>query len=292
MKQYLDLARYVIQNGTRKSNRTGVDTLSTFNYNYSIDLREGFPLLTTKKISWKNIVLENLWFLSGSEQIKLLREHGIKFWDPWADEHGNVPSAYGNFWRKFPTDNNSIQSSIDQVAWVVEQIKHNPMSRRHVISAWVPSNAHTSELPPCHLLWVFNVQMDQAGEPLLCLHLTQRSADVAIGVPYNIAGYAFLLELFAHLTGLRAGIFAHSLVDAHIYTSKPDGSQADYDHILGLEQQLQRSPRALPYLKIDPAIRTLEDVEKLFTANLETILDAFKLTGYKPYSTIHFNVVV
>lgn len=292
MKQYLELARYVIQNGTRKSNRTGVDTLSTFNYNYTIDLREGFPLLTTKKISWKNIVLENLWFLSGSEQIKLLRNHGIKFWDPWADEQGNVPSAYGNFWRKFPASHNSVQSSIDQVAWVIDQIKNNPMSRRHVVSAWAPSNAQTSELPPCHLLWVFNVQMDQAGEPLLCLHLTQRSADVAIGVPYNIAGYAFLLELFAHLTGFRAGIFAHSLVDAHIYTSKPDGLQSEYDHVLGLKEQLKRSPRALPKLKIDPAIQSLEDVENLFTANLETILDSFRLSGYNPCDAIHFKVAV
>ncbi len=292
MKQYLELARHVIQNGTRKSNRTGVDTLSTFNYNYTIDLREGFPLLTTKKISWKNIVLENLWFLSGSEQIKLLRNHGVKFWDPWADEQGNVPSAYGNFWRKFPTSHNSVQRSNDQVAWAIDQIKKNPMSRRHVISAWAPSNAQASELPPCHLLWVFNVQMDQAGEPLLCLHLTQRSADVAIGVPYNIAGYAFLLELFAHLTGLRAGIFAHSLVDAHIYTSKPDGLQAEYDHVLGLKEQMRRSPRTLPRLKIDPAIESIEDVENLITANLETILDAFQLTGYNPYDAIQFNVVV
>ena len=198
MHQYLDLTRHVLKHGHRKENRTGVDTISTFNYNYEVDLREGFPLLTTKQISWKNIVIENLWFLSGSKDISLLRKHGCKFWDPWADADGLVPSAYGNFWRHFPfPDESGDENFTDQIAWVLDSIKKSPMSRRHVVSAWYPHNAQSSALPPCHAFWAFNVQMTEENEPILCLHLTQRSADVALGVPYNIAGYAFILELFA-----------------------------------------------------------------------------------------------
>jgi thymidylate synthase len=227
VKQYLDLVRAVLSKGTRKANRTGVDTISTFNENYEIDLRQGFPLLTTKEISWKNIVVENLWFLSGETHIGLLKKHGCKFWDPWADETGDVPSAYGNFWRHFPVHDgsgpNARAAYNDQIRWVAEELRRNPMSRRLVVTAWAPANAQTSKLPPCHLLFMFNVQMDEAGQPLLCLHLTQRSADVALGVPYNIAGYAFLLELFSRMTGIRAGIFGHTLVDAHVYTRKADG---------------------------------------------------------------------
>src|SRR5580704_9128826 len=264
MKQYLDVVREVLSKGTRKPNRTGVDTLSTFNTNYEIDLREGFPLLTTKEISWKNIVVENLWFLSGDTHIALLKKHGCKFWDPWAGETGDVPSAYGNFWRHFPVHDGAGPSARpahnDQLRWVAEELKRNPMSRRLVVTAWSPANAQTSKLPPCHLLFMFNVQIDKGGEPLLCLHLTQRSADVALGVPYNIAGYAFLLELFSRITGIRAGLFGHTMVDAHIYTSKADGSMAEYDHVPGLRAQLEREVRALPKLTIDPAIRTLDDL--------------------------------
>ncbi len=292
MKQYLDVVRHVIENGRRKENRTGVDTLSTFNYNYEIDLRDGFPLLTTKEISWKNIVIENLWFLSGSTNIELLRKHGCKFWDPWADEKGYVPSAYGNFWRYFPVPDSPNGQTNDQIAWVLEQIKNNPMSRRHVVSAWAPSNAQNSYLPPCHALWVMNVQLDEEGEPVLCLHLTQRSADVAIGVPYNIAGYALILELFSHLTGIRAGIFAHTLVDAHVYTCKPDGADAEFDHVPGLLEQLKRVPRALPQLQISDSIRSLEDIEKILDATTEQILDIFRISNYTPYEAIKFRVAV
>ena len=165
MKQYLDLVRDVLAQGTRKANRTGVDTLSTFNHNYEIDLRLGFPLLTTKEISWKNIVVENLWFLSGETHIGLLKKHGCRFWDPWADDQGFVPSAYGNFWRHFPVHTDERAGFNDQVAWVVEELKRNPMSRRLVVSAWAPGNAQTSKLPPCHLLFVFNVQLDPQGDP-------------------------------------------------------------------------------------------------------------------------------
>lgn len=298
MRQYLELVQHVLVHGTRKPNRTGVDTISTFNFNYEVDLREGFPLLTTKEISWKNIVVENLWFLSGDTHIGLLRKHGCKFWDAWADdETGEVPSAYGNFWRRFPvhfrahTGNRAMFN--DQIRWVLDELKRNPMSRRLVVSAWAPGNAQTSKLPPCHCLFVFNVQMDANGEQMLCLHLTQRSCDIALGVPYNLAGYAFLLELFARFSGIKAGVFAHTLVDAHVYTSKPDGSMVEYDHVPGLMDQLGREPRPLPRLRIDPSIRDLADVEKLFgKADTAEVMGHFKLEGYDPHPAIRFKVAV
>ncbi|MBV9946578.1 MAG: thymidylate synthase, partial [Myxococcales bacterium] len=257
------------------------------------------PLLTTKEVSWKNIVVENLWFLSGETHIGLLKKHGCKFWDPWADAEGRVPSAYGNFWRRFPVhvpggagDDGPRAAFNDQVAWVVEELRRNPMSRRLVVSAWAPGNAQTSKLPPCHLLFMLNVQLGEDGEPLLCLHLTQRSADVALGVPYNIAGYALLLELFARFSGLRAGIFAHTLVDAHVYTAKADGSMAEYDHVPGLRLQLERSPRPLPRLFIDPKIQRLEDLRPLLEQDTPRLLQAFRLEGYAPHPPIAFKVAV
>ncbi len=290
MKQYLDLVKEVLERGTRKENRTGVDTISAFNINYSIDLKDGFPLLTTKEISWKNIVVENLWFLSGDLHIGLLKKHGCKFWDHWADDDGFVPSAYDNFWRKFPVHGEPEYS--DQVKYVLETIRKNPNSRRMVISAWAPGNAQTSKLPPCHLLFIFNVQYDKDGEPRLCVHLTQRSCDVALGVPYNIAGYSFLLHLFAHLTGMKPGIFGHTLVDAHIYTKKTDGSMEEYDHIPGLREQLDRNPGKLPNLVVDQSIKTLDDVMGLLDADTDTILSKFKLENYEPQPFIQFKVAV
>ncbi|MEO1227439.1 MAG: thymidylate synthase [Myxococcota bacterium] len=267
MRAYLDLVEAVLSRGARKPNRTGIDTISLFNFNYEIDVGDGFPLLTTKEISWKNIVVENLWFLSGRTDIGLLKKHGCKFWDPWADADGKVPSAYGSFWRHFPTP----EGGRDQVRWVAEELRRNPNSRRLLVSAWAPGNAHDSALPPCHALWALNVQGGPDGRPQLNLHLTQRSADVALGVPYNIAGYAFLLHLFARIADLPVGRFAHSIIDAHIYTAKPDGSMAEYDHVPGLRTQLERAPRALPHLTIDPSIRTLEDVEQLIDEDTETL---------------------
>ena len=289
MKQYLDAVRETLTKGTRKPNRTGVDTISTFNINYEIDLADGFPLLTTKAISWKNIVIENLWFLSGSTDIGLLKKHDCKFWDPWADEHGKVPSAYGNFWRHFPLPNNRTN---DQIEYVVGQLRDNPLSRRMVVSAWAPGNAQTSALPPCHALWVVNTQLDESGEPLLCLHLTQRSCDIALGVPYNIAGYAFMLELLSRFSGIRAGTFAHTLIDAHIYTAKADGTMTEYDHIPGLKQQLKRKPRRLPAFEIDPTIRALEDIAPLLSLSTDEIMDKFKLHDYNPHPAINFKVAV
>jgi thymidylate synthase len=290
VKQYLDLVEEVLERGTRKENRTGVDTISAFNINYSIDLKDGFPLLTTKEISWKNIVVENLWFLSGDLHIGLLKKHGCRFWNHWADDDGFVPSAYGNFWRKFPVHGEPEYS--DQVKYVLDTIRKNPNSRRMVISAWAPGNAQTSKLPPCHLLFIFNVQYGKDGEPRLCVHLTQRSCDVALGVPYNIAGYSFLLHLFAHLTGMKPGIFGHTLVDAHIYTKKTDGSMGEYDHIPGLREQLDRNPGKLPNLVVDPGIKTLDDVMDLLDADTDTILSKFKLENYEPQPFIQFKVAV
>lgn len=311
MKQYLDAVREVLEKGTRKENRTGIDTISTFNINYEIDLAEGFPLLTTKKISWKNIVIENLWFLSGKTDIGLLQKHGCKFWDAWADAEGKVPSAYGNFWRHFPVHgaeedaytvwddgaggtykpDTAMLGWNDQIAWVLAELKRNPMSRRMVVSAWAPGNAQESKLPPCHAMFVLNVQ-NMGWGPRLNLHLTQRSCDIALGVPYNIAGYAFLLQLFAHLSGLEPGIFAHTLVDAHAYTAKPDGDKAEYDHIPGLVEQLRREPRALPRLVISDQIKTLKDIEDLMEQDTDTIMSMFRLEGYNPHPPLTFKVAV
>jgi thymidylate synthase len=331
MKQYLDTVRTILRDGTRKESRTGVDTISTFNINYNIDLRNGFPLVTTKDVSWKNIAVENLWFLSGDPDIGLLQKHGCKFWNPWADEDGKVPSAYGNFWRHFPIHTyqlwgdgaeeykKPLATTSDQIAWVLSELKRNPMSRRLIVSAWAPGNAQTSKLPPCHYTFVFNVQMlkircphchsTEAGkgkwcptlgcaegyvlEPHLCLHMTQRSCDTALGVPYNIAGYAFLLELFSHLSGIPAGIFGHTLIDAHIYTSKPDGSMSEYDHVPGLKEQLKREPRKLPNLFISSEVKDLADIEDIVRgASTEEILRLFNLTGYDPHPAIKFKVAV
>lgn len=303
MRQYLDAVVDVLENGTRKENRTGVDTISTFNINYEIDLRKGFPLLTTKKISWKNIVIENLWFLSGTNDPEFLHKHNVKFWDPWLDENGMAPDSYGPQWRnQFCRD--------DQIKYVLEQLKTNPMSRRMVVSAWNPDSAQKSRLPPCHLMWIVNVQnlvnledivpyqYSMPGEyevtPSLCCHLSQRSADIALGVPYNIAGYGFLMHLFSRFSGIPVGIFGHTLVDAHIYTDKPDGSMQEYDHVPGLVEQIKREPRKLPRLKISDKIQKLSDVENLITSNASTqeILDLFQLEGYNPHPAIKFKVAV
>ncbi len=330
MKAYQDLVQHILNVGTRKENRTGVDTLSTFGYYYEHDMRAGFPLLTTKKISWKNIVIENLWFLSGDTSVDLLHKHGCKFWNSWAEpkNRNEVPSAYGNFWRHFPVHNETrdgtfaattnmvtrveydastktqlgLRSYNDQIAWVLAELRKNPMSRRMVVSAWAPGNAQTSKLPPCHYTFALNVQNDPMREefivdkiiPLkrLCLHCTQRSCDTALGVPYNIAGYAFLLHLFAHLSGIEPGIFGHTLIDAHIYTSKLDGSKAEYDHVPGLKEQLTREPRSLPRLTISNSIRELSDISALLYKNTDEVMSHFVLDGYDPWPKIEFKVAV
>ena len=299
MKTYQGMISEVLAGGTRRPNRTGVDTISTFNYNYELRwdasmtgsgawelLNPGaIPLLTTKRVSWKNIVIELLWFISGQTDVGILQRHGCRFWDPWADASGEVPSAYGHFWRSFGGSN-------DQLAWVLSQLRNNPMSRRLIISAWDPNNAQNSTLPPCHFAMAFNVQLNSDGEQRLCLHLTQRSCDLALGVPYNMASYALLLHVMSHLSGIKPGIFAHTLIDLHAYTSKPDGSMADYDHVPGLEKQAVRPCRPLPRLQIASDIRDLSDVEHLIDASEDEILGAFRLTGYDPHPAIRFKVAV
>lgn len=328
MIQYQDLVNHVLAVGTRKPNRTGVDTLSTFGYYYEHNLRDGFPLLTTKEVSWKNIVCEMLWFLSGQTNISILKQHGCKFWDAWADKNGKVPSAYGNFWRNFPVHDTTagvedpetgsthpLGAYNDQIRWVLDELKRNPMSRRLVVSAWAPGNAQNSKLPPCHSIFMLNVQNTetpvwsrietspnnvtyQKGEPevkrSLCLHLTQRSCDVALGVPYNIASYALLLHLFSRFSGIEPGTFAHTLVDAHIYCAKADGSMSEYDHTVGLKEQVARVPRKLPTLHISDEIKDLEDVEKLMRPSVTTeeVMKHFVLEGYNPHPGIKFKVAV
>lgn len=292
MKQYHNLIKHVLENGTRKLNRTGVDTISVFNYNYEINLNNGFPLLTTKKINWKNIVIELLWFLSGKKNIDFLKLHGCKFWDTWAGKDNIVPSAYGSYWRKFPyTDRGLKFGDTDQISWVLNEMRNNPESRRMVVSAWYPQNAEYSKLPPCHYSFVFNVQ-NINNEQRLCLHLTQRSADLALGVPYNIASYSLLLYLMAQMSGLKVGIFAHSLVDAHIYTAKENGDMAEYNHIIGLIEQLKREPKPLPKLTIDSSIRELKDIDGLMVLSTEDIMKYFVLENYDPFPAINFKVAV
>lgn len=338
MREYLEAVRHILDNGTRKENRTGVDTLSTFGVHYNIDLQKGFPLLTTKYINWKNIVVEMLWFLSGQTDISILKKHGCRFWDAWADESGKVPSAYGNFWRQFPVHHETVlppplalvdngdltphsQQIVttatvnDQLKWVVDELKRNPMSRRMVVSAWAPGNAQTSKLPPCHCLFVVNVQnmrgdmedrqhrdnctmamcvecsrIDRSQQ--LCLHLTQRSCDIALGVPYNIASYALLMHLLSRFSGISVGTFSHTLVDAHAYTCKPDGSKAEFDHVPGLREQLKREPRRLPWLDISESIRSLSDVEALIQCDTDEVMRHFVLNGYDPHPEIKFKVAV
>lgn len=318
MKEYLDLLQHVLENGTLKKNRTGVDTISTFNYNYSIDLRCGFPLLTTKKLNWKNILFENLWFLSGDNRVDFLHRHGITFWDPWLEpthkygvwndvEHkydypGVLPEAYGMYWRQYPGDDCDF-SSVDQFKAIIDGLKKDPNNRRLVLTNWYPPSAFKAKLPPCHLMAIFNVQWEDYEiinvttkqdrqekfitvnkNPVLNLHMTQRSCDVPVGVPYNIAGYAFILELVSHLTGITRGKFAHTLVDAHIYTNQLDG----------VHEQLHRTPDFnLPTLIISSDIKTLEDVESLIKeGTTEQIMDSFKIIGYDPQPFIKFPVAV
>jgi len=288
MKQYIDLVKHVLEEGTLKENRTGISTIGVFGYHYQHKMADGFPLLTTKKMKWEHIVLENLWFLSGDTHIEFLKHYNVKFWDPWVDDENKVPSAYGNFWRHFPVHRTvgveQIASFNDQIAFAIRELRTNPLSRRIVISAWSPGNAQTSKLPPCHLTWVLNTQVDKTGELCLNLALLQRSCDIALGVPYNLAGYSFLLHLMAHLTNLKVGAFSHTLVDAHIYVN----------HIDGLKEQIQRPYLQLPRLCISPDIKEIHDIETIIASRpaLSDILDIFKLDNYEAHPAIPFTVAV
>ncbi len=287
MKEYHDLVRMVMEKGVRKPSRTGVDTVSYFGAFYRVDLAAGFPLLTTKRVNYAAVLRELLWYLSGQEHIRDLRQH-TKIWDDWADEHGELETAYGRYWRRFP---HPVQKShapisetgetlcpvqeIDQIAYVISEIKRNPNSRRLVVSAWEPGNAQASRLPPCHYSFVFQVL-----DGRLNCHLSQRSGDIALGIPFNLACYATLTQMIAQETGLAPGCFAHTIADAHIYVADHDSPMAEYDHWEGLQLQLQRDPQPLPRLAI--AKKPMDQLR----------YEDFTLTGYDPHPTIKFKVAV
>lgn len=279
MKQYLDLVKLVLKNGSRKTSRTGVDTISYFGAFYKVNLADGFPLLTTKKMQWKSLLHEVLWYLSGENHIRNLRNH-TKIWDAWADDEGNLETAYGYYWRKFPSaqkdeDGNWQVREVDQIKYVIDEIKKNPHSRRLVVTAWEPGNATTSKLPPCHYSFAFNVNNGK-----LNCHLTQRSGDIALGIPFNLAAYSILTQIIAQETGLELGEFAHTIIDAHIYTADEGSDMEKYDHVKGLKEQLKRKPTELPKLVI--ARKPIN----------ELTFDDFELIGYKHQEAIKFEVAV
>ena len=285
MKEYLDLVENVLTTGVLKKNRTGVDTIATFAQHYSVDLSKGYSLLTTKKMQTKSLFHEFLWYLSGEEHIRNLQRH-TKIWDAWQDKHGNLETSYGRYWRRFPVpekgavldgelmageDHPCVRREangalvFDQIRYVIDSIKVNPDSRRLVVSAWHPANAAISKLPACHYSFVLNVL-----DGKLNCHLTQRSGDIALGIPFNLAAYDLLTRTIAQQVGLEPGIFSHTIVDAHIYVN----------HIAGLKEQLKRTPKRLPTVTI--AKKPLDDLR----------FEDFTLEGYECDEPIKFEVAV
>jgi len=299
MKEYLDLVRHVLDNGTVKENRTGVSTLSSFGYFYKIDISRGFPLLTTKKIKWEAVVIELLWFLSKSNDLTFLQKYGISFWNPWNSGDNTTPTQY-HYFRKFPGINWDVV--VDQIDLIVKELASNPMSRRLVLSAWHPDAAFgiteqvAGNLPPCHLLSIFNVQKESNGDLSLNLSLMQRSCDVGVGASINIASYALLLSLIGWIVNIKSKEFAHSIVDAHIYSGKVEGDE--YDHRPTLRKQLERVPAKLPDLMFNPSNKNFDysTVEGRFkyvmeylvsgSAPKEEIMNFFHLVNYHPASVL------
>ena len=264
MQQYLDLLSRILNEGVHKGDRTGTGTLSVFGNQMRFDLRDGFPLLTTKKLHLKSIIYELLWFLRGDTNVHYLQEHGVRIWNEWADENGELGPVYGHQWRSWPDYKGG---TIDQITNVLEQIKHNPNSRRMLVTAWNPAEVDEMALPPCHCLFQFYVANGR-----LSLQLYQRSADTFLGVPFNIASYALLLQMMTQETGLEAGEFIHTTGDTHLYSN----------HLEQAKLQLTRTPRPLPKMKINP------DVKDLFTFKYED----FELVDYNPYPHISAEVAV
>ena len=264
MKQYLNLLDRIMTEGVIKTDRTGTGTRSIFGHQMRFNLEEGFPLLTTKKLHLKSIIYELLWFLRGDTNVKWLQEHGVKIWNEWADENGELGPVYGHQWRSWPDYNGD---TIDQIDNVVKQIRNNPDSRRMIVSAWNVAEVEQMALPPCHTLFQFYV-----AEGRLSLQLYQRSADTFLGVPFNIASYALLIQMVAQVTGLRPGDFIHTTGDTHIYL----------DHLEQVRLQLSRQPRPLPVMKINPDIKELNQ----FT------YEDFELVGYDPWPHIAGKVSV
>jgi len=264
MKEYLNLLNYVKDNGIKKEDRTGTGTLSTFGYQMRFNLKNDFPLLTTKKIHLKSVIHELLWFLTGSTNIKYLNDNGVSIWDDWADENGDLGPVYGSQWRSWPTSNGQ---SIDQIKNLIEAIKNNPNSRRLIVSAWNVAEIDSMKLPPCHAFFQFYV----ADNKLSC-QLYQRSADIFLGVPFNIASYALLTKMIAQVCELKCGDFVHTLGDAHIYLN----------HLNQVNEQLSRTPKKLPVMNINPSIKDIFQFK----------YEDFELINYDPDPLIKAPVAV
>lgn len=264
MQQYLDLLHRILEEGKVKTDRTGTGTKSVFGHQMRFNLEDGFPLLTTKKLHLKSIIYELLWFLKGDTNVKYLQEHGVRIWNEWADENGDLGPVYGHQWRSWPDHHGG---TIDQIQNVIDLIKHHPDSRRMLVTAWNPADIGEMALPPCHCLFQFYV-----ADGRLSLQLYQRSADTFLGVPFNIASYALLLQMMAQVTGLKAGDFIHTTGDTHLYLN----------HIEQAKLQLTRTPRELPQMKLNP------DVKSLFDFRYED----FELLNYNPWPHIKAEVAV
>jgi thymidylate synthase len=264
VRQYLDLMELILKQGVEKRDRTGTGTISVFGHQTRFDLADGFPMVTTKKLHLKSIVYELLWFLAGDTNVRYLNDHGVTIWDEWADERGDLGPVYGQQWRSWPARDGK---TIDQIANVVQAIRKNPDSRRLIVTAWNPADVDKMALPPCHCMFQFYI----AGGRLSC-QLYQRSADVFLGVPFNIASYALLTTMVAQVTGFKPGEFIHTLGDAHLYLN----------HLEQAELQLSRAPRQLPVMTINPAVKELADFR----------FEDFSLHGYEPHPHIKAQVAV
>ncbi|MGI8602008.1 MAG: thymidylate synthase [Verrucomicrobiales bacterium] len=265
MRQYLDLLRHVLEQGERRQDRTGVGTLGVFGAQTRVDLQQGFPLLTTKKLHVKSIICELLWFLTGDTNIAYLKQHGVSIWDEWANENGDLGPVYGRQWRSWACPDGR---TIDQIQTVLDQLKQDPFSRRLIVTAWNPADIARMALPPCHAFFQFYV----SASGLLSCQLYQRSADLFLGVPFNIASYSLLTLMFAHVTGLRAGEFVHTFGDLHLYAN----------HIEQANLQMARPPHALPQMHLNPEVKNLFDFR----------FEDFRLDNYRPHPHIKAPVAV
>ncbi len=269
MRAYLDLLQHVLENGETRTDRTGTGTLSVFGHQTRYDLREGFPCLTTKKLHLRSIIHELLWFLKGETNTSYLKENGVTIWDEWADDDGNLGPVYGSQWRSWPQGETR---SVDQISQVIASLRNNPHSRRHIVSAWNAAQIEDMALPPCHLLFQFYVHDIDSERPGLSCQLYQRSADLFLGVPFNIASYALLTQMVAQVCGYEAREFVHTFGDLHLYSN----------HLEQARKQLTREPRPLPKMTLNPAVRELDDF----------VFEDFTLSDYEPHPHIKAPVAI